>query len=71
MNGARVYDRSSARWYRIRSGSITPTGISFDAEDDLLFSDVETYFAGMTYAQVQAARSGLTYQQERLVGLRG
>lgn len=70
--GSRVWDPFSKRPYRIRSGTIDPEGIDFSiADDDLTHEDVEEYFEGRTYADVQNARDGLTYNQERLVGLRG
>lgn len=72
VQGARIWDRRTRRWYRIRSGSISPTGIQFSlADDDLLYSDVVNYLGGLTYAQVQATRSELTYGQEKMVGLYG
>jgi len=71
VNGARIYDPITKRWYRIRNGSISPTGIGFSAEDDLTFDDVAGTLTGRTYADVELTRTDLTYQQERMVGLIG
>ncbi len=74
VQGCRIFDKKSRRWYRIRSGTLTPPNIQqFQADDDHIFSDVEEYFAlkGYTYAQVQAPRQGLTYKQDEMAGLYG
>jgi hypothetical protein len=54
--GARVKYRDS--WYRIRSATITPSGISFTAEQDNIFSDFNTVWAGKTFADFNAQWSG-------------
>lgn len=69
--GGRIWDRQTARWYRVRSASHSPGSISFEGEDDLLHSDVSTYWAGKTYANVQTALEGFTYREVDLMGLRG
>lgn len=71
VNGARIKDPITRRWYRIRNGTITPGNISFDADDDLTMEDVRASVTGQTYAQVQTKRNSLTYQQDRMVGLIG
>lgn len=71
VNGARIKDPVSKRWYRIRQGSITPASVQFDGEDDLLYGDFGAQYAGVTYSTLQTARAGLTYQQDRMVGLIG
>lgn len=70
VQGCRIFDKKSRRWYRIRSGTLTPPNIQqFEADDDLVFADMEEFFIGKTYAQVQAPRVGLTYKQEQMAGL--
>lgn len=69
VQGARIYDRQSRKWYRIRQGSLKPGEISFGAaDDDLTYSDVQGVYPGRTYAQVQAILNGLTYQQVSMMG---
>lgn len=69
VQGARIYDRGSRKWYRIRQGSLKPGEISFgSADDDLTYLDVQGVYSGRTYAQVQTILSGLTYQQVSMMG---
>lgn len=69
--GARMYDYRTKRWFRVRSATISPSGVSYDsAEDDLLWSDILGVYAGMTYGDVQTLNSELTYQEVRLAGAR-
>lgn len=73
VQGARFWDSSRKRWFRIRSASSTPGGISIEtADDDLTFGDVDEFFAelGYTFDDVEQSRQGLTFDQERMVGLR-
>ena len=67
--GARVFDKKSRRWYRIRSATPTPAGISIQADDDLLYGDVASFYAGKTYGDLVATNQGLTYLQSELAGL--
>lgn len=69
--GARIWDKESARWYRIRSGTLTPGSLQFDAEDDLLHSDARAFFAAQTYADMQVLYNGFSYREVDLMGLRG
>ena len=69
--GSRVWDKETARWYRMRSGTLVPSGIRFDAEDDLLHSDVRSFFSGQTYASLQVLYNGFSYREVDLMGLRG
>jgi hypothetical protein len=73
VNGARVFDKKSRRWYRIRSATVTADGIDFQADDDLTHSDIETFHAAAsrTYGDVQLVMDGLTYKQVGLVGMYG
>lgn len=69
--GARVWDRGSRRWYRIREASISSDPVQIEADDDLLHSDVEEHLAPLDYAGVAERFSGLTYQQVGRLGLYG
>lgn len=70
VQGCRVWDKASKRWYRIRTGTETPAVIqSFQADDDLTHGDAEEAYIGMTYGDVQSARSGFTYKEDNLAGL--
>lgn len=70
VQGARVFDRKSGRWYRVRNAGLNPANISIkSADDDLTHDDMFDYFAGRTYASVQAQRTNLTYDQDRLAGM--
>lgn len=66
--GARIWDAKTRRWYRIRSGTLNASSIQFNADDDLLYSDVQAVLAGKTYAQVQALFNGFAYAQVALAG---
>lgn len=70
VTGARVWDEKSRRWYRIREATITPGDISFSADDDLTYGDAQVVYSSRTYAEMQTARTGLTYQQVDLIGLK-
>lgn len=75
VQGARIWDPTRKRWFRVRSATTTPSGIRIEtADDDLTYEDVEEFFKSIdpniTYGEVQLYRQGLTYEQERTVGLR-
>lgn len=68
--GARVFDRDSRRWYRIRQASLTPGGIGISgADDDLTFADMQGLYGGLTYADVEGFNLGFTYQQSQVLGM--
>lgn len=69
-NGARYVDPVTRRPYRIRSVTGGVSGASIQGDDDLLHDDQEAYRINMTYGGVEAARSGLTYRDDFLIGLR-
>lgn len=71
VNGARIWDQSTRRWYRIRTGSLVLDRINFSAEDDLTHADAEEFHLERTYADLQAIFSGMTYKQMELAGLYG
>lgn len=70
VGGARVWDKDSARWYRIRSGALSPDSIQFEADDDLLHSDIQSFYTGLTYGTLQGRYSGFTYEDVDLMGMR-
>lgn len=68
--GARVFDRKSRRWYRIRTANLSPGGIGISgADDDLIFEDMQGFYADLTYDDVQGFFNGFTYQQSELLGM--
>lgn len=70
VSGARVWDKLTRRWYRVRAATLSPGPISFTgAEDDLTHGDVDAHFSGNTYGDVQALWAGLSYDQANLTGL--
>ena len=71
VNGARVWDHKRHRWFRVRSGTITPSVISFNADDDIIFSDVQSAWGEKTYTEVYSMFSGLTYSEVQGAGLYG
>lgn len=71
VNGARVFDRSTARFYRVRSATIAPDTIQYTADDDLTVGDMDEYFFGLTVGDVDDIYAGLTVGDVNLVGMRG
>lgn len=69
-NGARIWDKSTSRWYRIRQATLNPDTIQIDAEDDLTHADVKTFRGTTTYGAIQTSYAGLTYRNVDVVGLR-
>lgn len=70
VQGARIYDKRSRKWYRIRQGSLRPDDIGIgSADDDLTNGDIQLAYTGKTYAQVQTILSGLTYRQVEMAGI--
>lgn len=70
VQGARIYDKRSRKWYRIRQGTLRPDDIGIgSADDDLTNGDIQLAYTGKTYAQVQTILSGLTYQQVETAGI--
>lgn len=70
VGGARMWDETSNRWYRIREGDIEPDNISFSADDDVMHSDFQELYTGRTYAQVTTLQAGLSYRNQDLKGLK-
>lgn len=69
--GARMFDPNTHRWYRIISATITMNGISFEAEDDLNYGDVEEWLNGQTYGYVEDTLwPNLTYWDVELKGMK-
>ena len=71
VQGARIFDKRSRRWYRIRSGTIGPSDIRFDADDDLTHGDIEQFYSGRTYQGVLDAVAGgaFTYAEVERLGM--
>lgn len=68
--GARVWDRESRRFYRVRSATTEWGQISVECDNDLTQGDVQNHFSGMTYGDVSTQRfAGLTYDEAYLMGL--
>ena len=69
VSGARVWDRETARWYRVRTATSEWGQISITADNDLTFGDVGEHFSGRTYADVGTAFAGRSYHDAYLLGL--
>lgn len=68
--GARIFDRRSRRWYRIREASLTPGGISISsADDDLNNGDIEGLYSDLTYGGVQSLLDAFTYREAEIAGM--
>lgn len=69
VQGTRIYDPKTRRYYRITTGRIKPGSISIEADDDLLHDDIQDLYKGMLYSDVQAIHEAFSYQQVELAGL--
>ena len=69
--GARVFDKKSRRWYRVRDVSFDEAMISVTAENDMNYADVQAHYGTRTYNQVQAIFAGMTYEEQLWAGLYG
>lgn len=69
VNGARIYDRKSRRWYRIRTATLNAGQISFSAEDDLTHGDFQQFHESRTYGDVELILGDLSYKKANLAGL--
>lgn len=71
VQGARVYDRKSRRWYRIRQGNLTPPAIGITADDDLIHEDIQSLYQGLSYEQVRQVLGGgtFTYREVEMAGM--
>lgn len=68
--GARIYDRRTRRWYRIRDASLAPGGISIgSADDDLTLGDIQGLYDTLTYGDVQTILDPFTYREVELAGM--
>lgn len=71
--GARIWDEASNNFYRVRSATITPAGISLSAETDTVHGDVDPLYAseGLSYSDVTSRSRDyihLTYKQASASG---
>lgn len=74
IQGCRIFDKKSRRYYRIRTGTSTPPNIQrFEADDDLTHADMDQYFfeRDYTYGEVQSTRVGLSYREDNMAALYG
>lgn len=71
VNGARVWDEKTRRWYRTRNATVAPGPISFSAEDDLLHDDLQGKYQGATYQGEGELFTGRTYSERDRLGLLG
>lgn len=68
--GARLWDASSRRYYRIRSASTEWNDLSVEGDDDLTNGDIQRSYAGSTYGDVARFKySGLSYHKANLKGI--
>lgn len=73
VSGARIWDEASNNFYRIRSATISPGGISLSAETDTLHGDVDPKYQaeGLSYAGVTSRSREyvpLSYEQASASG---
>lgn len=66
--GARFWDRTSGRFYRVRDADTEWGQMSVRADDDLTNGDMQAQYAGQTYAQIKARYGGATYFKSNLRG---
>lgn len=70
VQGARILDRASRRWYRVRSAVMTAAGISFsEADDDLTHGDMQELYGGKSYADNVALLGQFSYKQVDMIGM--
>lgn len=67
--GARVWDSASKRFYRVRESRFSEGSISYSADDDLIYGDVQEHFDGYTYGDIQDLYAGFNYLQVERRGL--
>jgi len=68
VNGARIWDDQTSRWYRVRTASISPSGISITAEDDLTHADIQARWGKYTYGQLQEKFQDRSYFDVHMMG---
>lgn len=67
--GARYWDQPTGRFYRVRNATTTWAGMEIEGDDDLTNGDVQAFFQGQTYAQVQSHYAGQSYYKVNVRGL--
>lgn len=68
--GARVYDKKSRQWYRIRNAQFGEESISIEGEYDTLHADWQKTYGSNTYGNLETVVfAGLTYQQAQWIGV--
>lgn len=68
--GARVWDRKSGHWFRVRDVTTTWAGSSITADDDNTFGDIQEHLQGITYGAVDVRIGARSYLEANLLGLR-
>lgn len=66
--GARVYEDDA--YFRIRTASLDPTGVSFSAESDTIVDDWNAVWAGLTVNDYNASWAGYTVAEAAIAPLR-
>lgn len=70
VQGARIYDQGTRRWYRVRDATLNPGAISIGgADDDLTIGDIEALYADLSYGDVQTLLDPFDYREVYLAGL--
>lgn len=69
INGARMYDKSSGRWFRVREATTQWGDMAVQSDDDITWDDMQDRFSDMTYDQFDAHYSGLSYLEADLMGI--
>lgn len=70
INGARMHDQGSGRWFRVRESTTEWGQMTVQADDDVLHGDVQERFEGMTYGDVATHFAGRSYFEANLLGLK-
>lgn len=66
--GARMWDRTSGRWYRVRDATTEWGSLTVSADDDLTNGDMKSVLAPSNYGQVKTRYDGVTYFKANLRG---
>lgn len=67
--GARFWDQDTGRWYRVREATTEWGTMQIEGDDDLTNSDIQGFFSGMTYAQVQSHYGAVSYYKANVRGM--
>lgn len=70
--GARVYDRETRRWYRVRDATLAQSRINIQADDDMVYSDIKGMWdrqPARTYGVAKEYLGGFSYGDVNLMGM--